>query len=1403
MAFEINDGQLTFDFQDGESVREKYRTDVSIQADVLQATGGDQKWASAILQGPSAEQLDALKTKHETDPAVIPAFDQVYGRGAAEHYINQKSLWDVATAPIGGIQSAVGETALWLSEGISTSLSDQEWTPTEGVMQTRKAAYLRDTGAGVFSLPFADWGKDAEVTQEELSAAKAAYLEGVTSKASLMSQGRRDMELDRASSMVRVLQARRDRGEEIADFDGQMEGLNLLIQGLTTAKEAPKEERDLHARKVGAEAILNGMPAVDAILGVMNGHDRDAMVEAATVELERTLPGQIVAGVSQFVTGYVIPAGAIGKIGLVSKGGLKAKAVAGLVAGMVTDATAFNPDDPQFIDFLETNLGADLSGTFLDYVRKDEGDSDAEKRFKAALEGAGLGVAAELLLHAAAKGYRKVVKGKAPEAQPAAPAAAQPAPAATSPKVTPAANPVAEEVSKLKLEAPGKNPSATDIKDVADALSSDVREARTESAAVQVADAFTNLATVPQKRPNIRKWVKEADIKANAAIGDVTTYVSENARKLWEEKAGAYSEFRTFEEMREATAVPAKAIMELAKAGDVKGMVDYAIAMKTPTEAKVTEFAFMTASDRLKDAVSTLSDHITSLQNVDATYRSALVSRFDKLVEVWAHADAINRYLGSEIGARLGQRNTKGASRATGQLASTAALDAAATKQAAATAKGAAGAADKEALQELLKSAQEATKVAIKEANAFWKEYDRLRKMRPDAGPEIFKFLYEELEEAKREGLKFGQKPPAPVEDVRSKFDKVVDGVNEYAYSSMLSGVRTFETNILSGVMHIIQRLTYEGAYSLALRDPQMRRAFAARLTGMISGSADALRSSIKALKEGRSFLSETHTFVEGGRNVIPNSGLGRIVRLPLSIMAAQDQLLKSLWYRGEIAAKAAMEADLVGLKGNARKAYIDRKIVASVDEYGRGVDLTALAHAEEIPFQKRFRTDSPYVAERAIGTVVNAVNNAKNPWVRLAGNMMFPFTRIMFRLMDEGVRLTPGARESYAIVSEITNRSRKGVAQSSKWGDDLAGRNGRFQQARAFGELSAGYSLGAFAWYWAQGGMLTGGEPSEYIDAALKRQTVPPYHIRIGDTWYDYSRFDPLAFPLKVVANAVQSQRKINAAEARMEFENGNDRAMAVLHAAGYIFAEMFTNNSFTEGIDTLMGVLVDQDGAAGERVVKGQLEKLVPNILKKVNEAANGTVQYKANDAYQALQRHFSWLSDTHFGLDVNRDQFLGEPVVKKNPGSAWTNFAGIDNSQLQDPVFSMLLEMNEATGRDMNLKAPWAFSGIKRAADLRQVRTDDGSRSLYDFYLSSVSTVKLEGKTYRQALEDVAVNGTFRKMTWGNYLVPDNEKTSYVAGIKKKYEAAALEQLKTQKSFMDLMEDQAAREAMQAAK
>lgn len=122
----------------------------------------------------------------------------------------------------------------------------------------------------------------------------------------------------------------------------------------------------------------------------------ETLAEAITPEEPRTATGGLVRGVSQFLTGFLPATRAIKSVKGAQALGKVGQAAA---AGAVADVTVFDPHEERFSNLVQEFPA--LQNPVTEFLAASPEDTEAEGRFKNAIEGLGIGALAEGLFHAA------------------------------------------------------------------------------------------------------------------------------------------------------------------------------------------------------------------------------------------------------------------------------------------------------------------------------------------------------------------------------------------------------------------------------------------------------------------------------------------------------------------------------------------------------------------------------------------------------------------------------------------------------------------------------------------------------------------------------------------------------------------------------------------------------------------------------------------------------------------------------------------------------------------------------------------------------------------------------------------------------------------------------------------
>jgi len=178
------------------------------------------------------------------------------------------------------------------------------------------------------------------------------------------------------------------RGQAATAFDELLASRPPQDEPAVTAEDAGSVTGDIALQVIGGvmDATKELAQTMESIipLGTVGG---DEVTEESfiTTDEARTTTGGLIRGVSQFVAGFLPAVRGVKALGVTSKVGQAA------AAGALTDAFAFDPHEERLSNLIQENES--LANPVTEFLAAEPGDSDAEGRFKNALEGIGIGMA--------------------------------------------------------------------------------------------------------------------------------------------------------------------------------------------------------------------------------------------------------------------------------------------------------------------------------------------------------------------------------------------------------------------------------------------------------------------------------------------------------------------------------------------------------------------------------------------------------------------------------------------------------------------------------------------------------------------------------------------------------------------------------------------------------------------------------------------------------------------------------------------------------------------------------------------------------------------------------------------------------------------------------------------------
>lgn len=315
-------------------------------------------------------------------------------------------------------------------------------------------------------------------------------------------------------------------------------------------------------------------------------------------------------------------------------------------------------------------------------------------------------------------------------------------------------------------------------------------------------------------------------------------------------------------------------------------------------------------------------------------------------------------------------------------------------------------------------------------------------------------------------------------------------------------------------------------------------------LVGNLQGAKDGFKLAWHALKDDNYNVRKADS-----KHAIEGTA-GYVIRTPFRALAAGDAVFKEITKRGDLYAQATNMATKEGLNP------LTREFRERVAELAMNPDEAMVKHADAAA--ERFTFNAP------LGEKGKAVQQLVRKWHL---EWAVPFITTPANVFKETTRLTPFA----PIVD--------------KWRADWAA--GGADRHRAVAELAVGAAAMATTMAYALDGQVSGaGDPDPNKRRAAQAAGWQPYSIKIGDTWYNYQRIQPIGTLIGMAADIAEVWEHLNPDES--------DKVPKMLSVA---FANAVTNTTSLKGFTSIIQALSDPD-RYGAKFVQDMASSVVPAI-------------------------------------------------------------------------------------------------------------------------------------------------------------------------------------------------------------
>ncbi|GAB5505967.1 MAG: hypothetical protein Rhirs2KO_11300 [Rhizobiaceae bacterium] len=587
----------------------------------------------------------------------------------------------------------------------------------------------------------------------------------------------------------------------------------------------------------------------------------------------------------------------------------------------------------------------------------------------------------------------------------------------------------------------------------------------------------------------------------------------------------------------------------------------------------------------------------------------------------------------------------------------------------------------------------------------------------------------------------------------RTLAEQMSDGAVSLLANNLLWMWPTHLVNVTTNVMMMVGRPTEKLIGGFVLRNSVARKQALKEYTYLTSSLSDSWRIAMDAFLTGNSQLKpfgdeflETTRAVGGDVragwqpansvwNITSNSlrAAGLVIGLPTRGLGTVDEFIKQMRYRAVVQAQAAVEATEKGLKGVEYRKHIEAKLLESFDAEGRGTNAAAVREAQTATFQNELDYDT-----WGFGNFGATVRTARTNFRPLG--LILPFVKTPVNVLRYAVKLTPGLS---LLQKEYT------------WA--LMGKAGKEAQAHAVGQFALGSIFMGLAASLALESRITGGGPA---NDALKKEMMSqgwrPYSYVIHNedgskTYVPIGRFDPAGLVFGMIADLV---------DIRYLHPDRVEESQRGMAAVAVALAKNFGDKAFLLNLNSALRAATDPERNL-ERFTGSLAGNLIPG-----SSAIRGYINpdpylREARGIVDNAMRDMPGYSES---LPPQRDVY-GELVWRRR---------GLTTSQESDLVEEEHQRIIEETGKGIGRVSP-----NRDGVDLRDITLENG-RNAYDVLQ------EYAGDGLKESLAKVIQSDNYQLLVDGD-AETKGTKLSVLADVVSKFRTRAFKRLKAESPLL----------------
>ena len=640
----------------------------------------------------------------------------------------------------------------------------------------------------------------------------------------------------------------------------------------------------------------------------------------------------------------------------------------------------------------------------------------------------------------------------------------------------------------------------------------------------------------------------------------------------------------------------------------------------------------------------------------------------------------------------------------------------------------------------------------------------------------------------------------------------LLDMTTEYWINSILSGPRTQAVNVLGNILTQVlgaAEMTAgavlsgnmplaKAALALSFDVKLYLEAFSAAGKTLITGR-EVLDVGSRTMESSRQAIGESIDFAPfgfGSKNIDRNAinTLGTVINLPARGLLTGDEFFKQVAFRRAARLKAGMEAINSGMSDSKEIAkYVEDKLNKVVTVGGQVMSEEALIReatkqADKLglvgqKFAKKraahikkyvddnFDEDASNLAAYALeeakyfthtreleeGTLGKGIQNLTKNFA--FARFVLPFVRTPSNLLSFALERSP-LGFPYRIPGTNKKLNVPGLRSEAEAMREGLKSSDPVIQAAARGKIVTAFA-GAGLFYEMVFNnnntlpLITGGGPKDEKQKKILQETGwRPYSIKIGDTYYDYKKLDPIATILGIVADMSEMMKENEEAN-----EEGVEQVGIALATA---LSRNVANKSYLAGVQLWAEALQDPD-RFGERLGRNYVSSFVPNVLSQMQDYDKQSMR-EVRDVADAILKKLPGGRDM---LDPKRN-ILGEEKIIDYGTIGFMNPIGASKEK-DDAILQEMADLQYA----FRQPSPKISGGNVNLLDF----VNNRGRTAYDRSLDLLQTVTVGGRTLRQTLKRLIKSSQYQRLPgYSAEVGVDSPRVQQITKVLKRFRKIA---------------------------